>query len=222
MAQRLTENHSNKVHKTTVKRHIRLNRQVKGADVFAAAIEPAYNAFIEAGKTCEEMEENTGFKRDTAILKDSMLDDQVRNAYDACQRYDRDNPGRPTTPLVFPKPPSTLIYASLETEPKEVTDLVARIKALGETHPLANQIAPLEQAVAECKAALSELTDAITDEGTAKTTLIIAKMNLRRQYEQNIYNAASTFGKEYSERLFPAIAKPSKKAAKENSVDTDQ
>lgn len=222
MAQRLTENHSNKVYKTTVKRHIRLDRQVKGADVFAAAIEPAYNAFIEAGKTCEEMEENTGFKRDTAILKDSMLDDCVRNAHDACQRYDRDNPGRPTTPLVFPKPPSTIIYASLEAEPKEVTDLVARIKALGETHPLSSQIEPLEQAVDECKAALAELTDAITDEGTAKTTLIIAKMNLRRQYEQNIHNAAATFGKEYSERLFPAIAKPSKKAAKENAADADQ
>lgn len=222
MAQKLTENHSNKVHKTTAKRHMRLGRQVKGADVFAAAIETPYNAFVAAGKAYEDAEENTGFKRDTAILKDSMLDDQVRNAHDACQRYDRDHPGLPITPLVFPKPPSTLIYASLETEPKEVTDLVARIKALGETHPLASQVEPLEQAVAECKAALAELTAAITDEGAAKTTLKITRMNLARQYEQNIYNAAATFGKEYSERLFPAIAKPSKKAAKENAADADE
>lgn len=38
----------------------------------------------------------------------------------------------------------------------------------------------------------------------------IAKVNLTRQYEQNIYAASSKFGKSFANRLFPAISSPLK------------
>ena len=43
MAQFLYERHSTNVHLNIVKRHIRLARQIKGAEDLVTAIEPLYN-----------------------------------------------------------------------------------------------------------------------------------------------------------------------------------
>jgi hypothetical protein len=49
------------------------------------------------------------------------------------------------------------------------------------------------------------LKTAITAQKMAEALEAIAKVNLTRQYEQNIYMASSKFGKAFANRLFPAI-----------------
>lgn len=205
MAQLLYERHSINVHLNSTKRHIRLARQVKGAEELANAIEPSYNELttrVAASKLATEECQN---RRDTLILKDSILDDKVRDVFEASKKFDRDNPGMATNTMLFPNGISSIIYAPTESEPTLADQIIIGIQSLGEGHELATFISPLLTAIDECKTAIAELHSAIEAEKTAEAFVAIAKLNLTRQYEQNIYAAGSKFGKQFSDRLFPVI-----------------
>ena len=210
MAQLLYERHSTNVHLNIVKRHIRLARQFKGAEELVIAIEPFYNELaIKAANTSTATEE-TECKRDFLALADVSLDDKVRDLNEGCKKYDRDHPGIPVTALLFPEGTSPFIYAPVETEPTLVEKLILGIQSLDEGHPLAEHIGTLQDAIDKSKTAISELKTAITAEKMAEALEAIAKVNLTRQYEQNIYAASSKFGKAFANRLFPAIKTPGK------------
>jgi hypothetical protein len=138
------------------------------------------------------------------------LDDKVRDLNEACKKYDRDHPGLSVSNLLFPDGISHIIYAPLETEPTLVEKLILVIQSLGATHPLAAHVAALQAAIGESKTAISDLYASITAEKMANALEAIAKVNLTRQYEQNIYAASSKFGKAFANRLFPSINPPSK------------
>ncbi len=205
MAQLLYDRHSTNVHLNIVKRHIRMARQFKGAEELVTAIEPLYNELAAKAAATANASDETECKRDLLIFADSMLDDKVRDLNEACKKYDRDNPGIPVTSLLFPEGISQVIYAPVETEPTLVEKLILGIQSLGDGHQLAEQIGALQAAVDNCKAAIAELQTAITAEKMAEALEAIAKVNLTRQYEQNIYAAGSKFGKAFANRLFPAI-----------------
>jgi hypothetical protein len=205
MAQLLYERHSTAVHLNIVKRHIRLARQFKGAEGLVTAIEPFYNELAAKAANTISATEETECKRDLLTFVDVSLDDKVRDLNDASKKYDRDHPGIPVSTLLFPEGTSPLIYAPIETEPTLVEKLILGIQSLGEGHPLAEHIATLQDAIGNSKTAISELKAAITAEKMAEALEAIAKVNLTRQYEQNIYMASSKFGKAYANRLFPTI-----------------
>lgn len=219
MAQLLYDRHSTNVHLNIVKRHIRMARQFKGAEELVTAIEPLYNDLAAKAAATANASDETECKRDLLIFADSMLDDKVRDLNEACKKYDRDNPGIPVTSLLFPEGISQVIYAPVETEPTLVEKLILGIQSLGDGHQLAEQIGALQAAVDNCKAAISELQTAITAEKMAEALETIAKMNLTRQYAQNIYAASSKFGKIFANRLFPAINIPAK-GEKEEKTDS--
>lgn len=215
MSQLLYDRNSANVHLSTVKRHMRLCRQIPGAETLATAIEPSYNELVAkvaatalAGEECDN-------KRDQVLLKDAILDDKVRDLMEACKKSDRDTPGQSVTTTLFPGGLSGVIYAPLETEPTEVEKLILGIRNLGESHALAAQIEPLQTAVDACKEALTGLNAAITAEKTAEAMENIAKVNLARQYEQNLYSAETKFGKRYANRFFPVIHTPVKEVVEE-------
>jgi len=205
MAQLLYERHSTNVHLNIVKRHIRLARQFKGAEELVIAIEPFYNELAAKAANTISTTEETECKRDLLALADVSLDDKVRDLNEACKKYDRDHPGIPVSALLFPEGTSPYIYAPVETEPTLVEKLILGIQSLGEGHPLAEHIGTLRDAIDKSKTAISELKTAITAEKMAEALEAIAKVNLTRQYEQNIYTASSKFGKTFANRLFPAI-----------------
>ena len=205
MAQFLYERHSTNVHLNIVKRHIRLARQFKGAEELVTAIEPSYSELTAKAANTISVTCETEFKRDLLVFTDVSLDDKVRNVHEASKKYDRDHPGIPVTSLLFPDGISPVIYAPIESEPTLVEKLILGIQSLGEGHPLSEHIASLQEAVDKSKTAISELKTAITDEKMAEALEGIAKVNLTRQYEQNIYAASSKFGKAFANRLFPAI-----------------
>lgn len=210
MAQLLNERHSIKVHLSTVKRHIRLTRQIKGAEELGSAIEPSYTDLVTKSVNAAIAAEDTEFKRDLVSFKDTLLDDRVRDVNDAAKKYDRDHPGLAITTMLFPEGTTPIIYTPIEAEPSVVEKLILKIQNLGEGHPLAEQIAPLQAAIDESKAAIEALHVSIAAQKTADVYTNIAKANLTRQYEQNIYAAGSKFGKAFANRLFPPINKSSK------------
>ena len=212
MAQLLYERHSTNVHLNIVKRHIRLARQFKGAEMLVTAIEPFYNELAAKAANTVSAAEETEYKRDLLAFTDVSLDDKVRDLNEACKKYDRDHPGIPVTTLLFPDGISPVIYSPVESEPGLVEQLIAGIRSLGD-HPLAGYVAPLQEAVDKSKAAIDELKAAITAEKMAEALEAIAKVNLTRQYEQNIYAASSKFGKAFANRLFPQIFTPTKSDA---------
>jgi hypothetical protein len=205
MAQLLYERHSTAVHLNATKRHIRLARQFKGTEELVAAIQPYYADLAAKAASTAAAAEETECKRDFVALTDVLLDDRVRDLAESCKKYDRDHPGIPVSALLFPEGTSPFIYAPVETEPTLVEKLILGIQSLGEGHPLAEHIGALQAAVANCKTAIADLKTAITAEKMAEALEAIAKVNLTRQYEQNIYAASSKFGKTFANRLFPAI-----------------
>lgn len=205
MAQLLYERHSTNVHLNIVKRHIRLARQFKGAEALVTAIEPFYNELAAKAANTTDATDETECKRDLLAFTDVSLDDKVRDLYEACKKYDRDHPGIPVTTLLFPDGISTVIYAPLETEPTLIEKLILGLQSLGGEHPLFAHIPILQDTLIHINQAISELKAAITSEKMAEGLEAIAKMNLTRQYEQNIYAAGSKFGKAFANRLFPAI-----------------
>lgn len=210
MAQLLYERHSTNVHLNIVKRHIRLARQFKGAEELVTTIEPLYNELAAKAADTIAATDETEWKRDLLAFADVSLDDRVRDLADACRKYDRDHPGIPVSTLLFPEGTSPFIYAPVETEPTLVEKLILGIRALGETHPLTGHIATLQTAVDNSKTAIADLQTAITAQKMAEALEAIAKVNLTRQYEQNIYAASSKFGKAFANRLFPQIFTPTK------------
>jgi hypothetical protein len=213
MAQLLYERHSTAVHLNATKRHMRLSRQFKGAEELVTAIEPSYNELAAKAASTTAATEETECKRDLLALADVMLDDRVRDLSDACKKYDRNHPGIPVSTLLFPEGISPFVYAPVETEPTLVEKLILGIQSLGGGHPLAEHIGALQAAVDTCKTAIADLKTAITAEKMAEALEAIAKVNLTRQYEQNIYAASSKFGKAFANRLFPQIFTPTKSDA---------
>lgn len=205
MAQLLYERHSTNVHLNAAKRHIRLARQIKGAEEFANAIEPAYNELLAKVAASKLVTEECESKRDLLILKDSLLDDKVRDVMEACKKYDRDNPGTAITSMLFPGGLGSVIYAPTQSEPTLVDKIIIGIQSLGDGHALNTFISPLQNALNECTTVITELHEAIVAEKTADAFEDIAKLNLTRQYEQNIHSASLKFGKQFINRLFPVI-----------------
>ena len=205
MAQLLYERHSTTVHLNIVKRHIRLARQFKGAEELVSAIEPYYSELAAKAANTMNASDETECKRDSLALADVLLDDKVRDLNEACKKYDRDHPGIPVSALLFPEGTSSFIYAPVETEPTLVEKLILGVQSLGEGHPLTEHIGTLQDAINTSKTAIADLKDAITTEKMAEALEAIAKVNLTRQYEQNIYMAGSKFGKTFANRLFPQI-----------------
>lgn len=205
MAQFLYERHSTNVHLNIVKRHIRLARQFKGAEELVTAIEPFYNDLATKNANTLNATDETECKRDLLAFADVSLDDKVRDLHEASKKYDRDHPGIPVTTLLFPEGLSPVIYAPAETEPTLVEKLILGVQSLGEGHPLALLTSSLQDAINNSKTAINELKAAITAQKMAEGLEAIARVNLTRQYEQNIYAASSKFWKAFANRLFPAI-----------------
>jgi len=222
MAQALTDQHSNRVVGTSSLRHIHISRQVKGADVFAANIQPVYDNFSVKEKARQAISLELSYKLDTVILQESFLGDRIRDLSQDCQRYDRDHPGLTVTPLVFTKIPSEIIHAASDKIITEAENLIVRLNELEADHVLKSNIEPIQTCIDECKAAQKEYDVVLVQETKAKTDQDVAKKLLIRQYEQNIYAASAKFGKTFANRLFPKLNKIRKKKNNKDTDDTEE
>jgi len=206
MAQLLYEKHSAKVHMDITRRNMRLCKQVKGCEQYATRIEPFHTELAEKKKATELAKYDKESAYDDVILYDTDLDNSVRTLLEKSKQYDRENPGRPVLIQLFPDgKASSIIYASLESEPDLAMQLLARLDVLGASHVLSSQSQTIKANIDKCKAALSAYHNSITLLKAAEAAQEISKSNLRRQYEFNYLDMVKEFGKGNADRLFPAI-----------------
>ena len=216
MAQFLKDRHSSNVHQNIVRRCMRLCRQVKNAEEFAIMLEPLYNEFLQKRLNREKAEETREDLYDTKILKDTFLDDRLRDLYEDCKKYERNHPGSNIAALLFPDGLTAIVRSPLDLEPENVQRLILKIKELGSGHEFASHIPVLQAATEDSKVAIAAHAGAVNNFKTAQTLVTIAKSNLNQKYEKVIYAANSKFGKTYADRLFPSI-QPSNKKGKPGS-----
>lgn len=208
MARILYENESSARHLNYTRRHIRLCKQTKGAEKFAAFIQALYDELIVRQKAAGEKDQERENSYDDLILSDTVLDDSVRTAFEKCKQYDRDNPGKAILLKMFPDGKFTPIINTERTvEPDVVEQLALRFESLGAEHPLIGMAADLRARIQQTRQAIGVYNETIRQQKLAEAEEEIARGALRRKYEANMLDARKEFGKTLADRLFPQITR---------------
>ncbi len=223
MAQLLYEKQSANVHLNTTRRHMRLCRQIKGGDKYAVRIEPNYNDLLEKQKAADQAKFEKEAAHDDVVLNDTDLDNSVRNLYDECKQYDRDNVGRPVLKELFPGGNiSGVIYAPLKDEPDVVEELLIRMDALELGENITAHKGAIQLNIEKCREALAVYHEAIKNQKQLEAVEEIAKATIRRQYEFNYLDIAKEFGKRNADRFFPSIRSSGRKAVEKDETSDDE
>lgn len=193
-------------------RHQRLCKQVSGAEKFATAIQTPIDKLKEKHAISLTALEDKGSAYDNMVLKDSILDDIIRNISDSARQYDRKNVGRAIYTSLFPDGKTTSITnVSFSKEPIEADKLLSRFDKFEEGNIMLDHKAPLAAAIAEARTVISAYNTAIDKEKMALEAEASAQDDVIKQYEFNYLDAAKLFGKKYTNRLFPKAPKYKKK-----------
>ncbi len=204
MAKMLSDRESTDRHLDSTRRHIRLCKQVKGAEQLAANIEPAYRDLLQKQAATRAKLEAREDAHDDAILRDADLDDAVRTTFERVKQFDRENPGAQVLLKIFPQGRfSDITRAERAKEPDVVEEVATRLASLGEKHPLNAIAVDLRAKVETARASNAAFLEAIRNQKLAEAEEEIAQANLRRQYEFNYLDARKTLGRAMAERLFP-------------------
>jgi len=199
-------------------RHQRLCKQVVGAEQLASTIQRPIDVLKAKHQISIDAYEDKGAAYDNMVLKDTLLDDVVRDISDAAKQYDRKNVGRAIYTVLFPDGKTTSITnVSLSKEPDLADKLLLRFDNFEEGNSMLEHKAPLAEAIAEARTAITAYNLAITNEQKALEVEASAKDDVIRQYEFNYLDAAKLFGKKYANRLFPKTPKAKKKEVVEEA-----
>lgn len=204
MATMLRGDMSSEAHLNAVRRHMRLCGVGKGADVYAAAIKPAFDELVAKSRAATLKREDRQNALDVVILLDGDLDDCVRTAFEKFNQLDRASKKKPILKTIFPDGKfSSITSVNRLKEPDVVEQLAMRIESLGSQHPLFSIAAELREKVEASRKAIAELFAAITRQKKAEAEEEIAQIALRRRYEINYLEARRELGRYAAERLFP-------------------
>jgi hypothetical protein len=200
-------------------RHQRLCKQVVGAEQLATAIQPVVDKLKEKHVLSLTALDDKGTAYDNVVLKDTILDDVIRDISDAAKQYDRKNVGRGIYTSLFPDGKTTSITnVSYSQEPIETDKFLSRFDKFEEGNSLLAHKEPLTAAIADLRTMLSAYELAINKEKMALEVESSAQDDVIRQYEFNYLDAAKLFGKKYANRLFPKTPKYKKKEVAEEVV----
>jgi hypothetical protein len=94
---------------------------------------------------------------------------------------------------------------SLSDEPEEAEQIASKIESMGEENLLFPLAAEIREAVEKCRQAAKDYAANLQTISGLQTEVELRKVNLSRQYAHNYFQAASEFGKNYAEKLFPEI-----------------
>lgn len=204
MARMLNDNESTDRHLDSIRRHMRLCKQVKGAEKLAADIEPAYQDLLQKQAATQAKFDARQYALDDSIMRDADLDDSVRTAFERATQFDRENPGAQVLLKIFPEGTfSEITRVERTQEPDVVEQLAVRVESLGDQHSLKPLAAALRAKVEVSRAANAAYFEAIRNQKLAEADEEIAQANLRRQYEFNYLEARKMLGRAAAERLFP-------------------
>jgi hypothetical protein len=205
MAQSLLESFSAERCIHFAKRHIRLSKQIPGAQALNTNVETVMKDVQQKCTAHENALEEKAFAYDLTVFKDVSLDNGVRDAANACKKYDRDNLGSQTFDLVFQNNITPIIETHHLKEPEEVRKVIDRINNLGPNHPLKVQADQLLVHVTESEDSITKYNDALKKVASCEVDLSMARFNLVRTYNNTILDAIKMFGRKNTNRLFPQI-----------------
>lgn len=208
MAQMLRDSDSSEKHLSTVRRHKRLCKGVKGADFLVSNIAPhdtRLNGAMANKKLAAENDEDT---RDDRDLHGRIGADMIRTTAERAKQHDREVPGESAFARVFPEGGySAFIGSNGAASATSCRIISARIGELGANHPLASLQADLEACAVAIDETHKHLADTLRARKLAEAEDELAQAALRRAYEDNWLDAQKKFGKTAAERLFPRIRK---------------
>lgn len=222
MARMLHDQDSTHMHLNATRRHTRLCNQTQGAEKFANAIQPAYEALAQKKAETEAKSDARQMAYDDLLLNDTDLDNGVRTLFEKCKQYDRNNPGAMILKQIFPEEQyGPIVRANMIKEPDLVEELVIRTESLGESHELFPEAAILRAKIEASRSAIEGFNHAVRAQKMAEAEEEISQAALRQQYEINYLDARKEFGRVFTERLFPQIGSRSAKVTIETDSGTD-
>ena len=192
-------------------RHQRLCKQVPGAEKFATAIQPVVDKLKEKHQISVNAFDDKGAAYDNVVLKDTVLDDVIRDISDTAKLYDRKQMDRGIYTTLFPDGKiTTITNASLGKEPDAADQLLSRFDNLEEGISVMAYKEVLAAAIVDTRTILTAYQQAVTAEKKALSDEASAQDDVIRQYEFNFLDATKLLGKKYANRLFPKTPKPKK------------
>jgi hypothetical protein len=206
MAQMLRDADSSEKHLSTVRRHMRLCRAVKGAEFLATTIEPHYTRLVGTladKKKAVETEEDAQDDRD---LRGREGADALRTASERAKQHDRDHPGDTAFARLFPEGGfSDFISSNGATSAASCRLIGKRASDLGANHPLAFITTEMESRGVAIETTQTTFDNALRARKLAEAEDELAQAALRRAYEENWLDAQKKFGKTLADRLFPRL-----------------
>jgi hypothetical protein len=195
------------------RRHIRLCGQINGAADYGKAMQPKLDDLALKERERHEAEELCENAQDDLVLKDSSLDNCVRNLFEHARRYDRDNMTR-FTEMLFPHLSfSDIINAPLSDEPIRVMHLVEKLEHLEEWNELRKYAESLTKYVTAVNEALDARRKSAETLSRRQANEELARNAVRTQYESNYLDARKQYGKQQAEHLFPKVPRRPGKAS---------
>jgi hypothetical protein len=200
-------------------RHQRLCNQIPGAEQFATAMQPVIDKLKEKHQISTDACDDKSAAYDNMVLKDTILDDVVRDVSDAAKQYDRKNMGRGIYTTLFPDGKTlSIIKAPMTKEPDLAEQLLQRFSNFEEGNSMLELKFTLTTAIADARTAITAYGQSITDEKKALADEAMAQDDVVRQYEFNYLDAAKLFGKKYTNRLFPKTPRTKKEEPAEATL----
>lgn len=207
----LYQRDSTDLHLKATRRFSRLARKLKGASTLAEGIVPFHQKLIDRHKQTLLADERREDAYDDILYADQILDDTIRTVFDNAKLFERNNPGQQVIVKIFPNGTfSEIVNMPYADEPAAAERIAASIDMLGNQHvlfPLAaelrSKIADVNNAMAEYKNVITELTRAEVEEETAKA-------DLRKQYEFTYLDGRKILGAKLVERIFPVLTNRTK------------
>lgn len=198
------------------KRFIRMCTQISGAEQLIPDVQNAIKDVQQKESLFNAADENVDYAYDITQLKDSNLDNAIRDTAEDCKRFDRNNLGSQVYSLIFPQNTLSIIDKNYKQEPAEVSKLISRIHNLGPDHTLQQNATRLQQLVKESEDAIKNFAETEKIKDSCQEDLNASKQKLIQVYNNTILKSIQLFGKNNTDKLFPSI-KSKKKTIDQNS-----
>jgi hypothetical protein len=207
MAQKLHSNDSPGRVANVSNRHLRLCTQAPGTGPLVSDISSYVEALVKMIMNQDTAEKAEQSAYDLVKFCDNELDTLVAKVSSRAKEHDKESVGARTWELLFPGAldVSSITGTNMFKEPVIVEQLAQRIEGLGADNPLGPLAAELRTKIEQAKARIAEYEEKVRLTAAAKAETEIAKLRVVRQYEANIMQAITLFGRSMANRFFPEI-----------------
>jgi len=196
--------------------------QISGAEQLIPDVQNAIKDVQQKESLFNAADESVDYAYDITQLKDSNLDNSIRDTAEDCKRFDRNNLGSQVYSLIFPQNTIPIIDEYYKHEPAEVRKLINRIRILGPDHPLLQNASRLQQLVKESEEAIHNLADAEEIMDSCQEDLNAAKQKLIQVYNNTILKSIQLFGKNNTDKLFPSIKSKKKMIDQDSNTPAEE